>query len=249
MATIQVNSYEEIRSPSDKRKRKFYLFVYIATALAFVILLGFFIETDRNLKANGYVFSEQYAPLYALENAQVKQILAKNGDLLKEGQLILELESGHLDAEIALLEKKVAKRKDELLSKELTLLFARKKRYEIRAPFDGTLTIASFSKGQTISTTQLLGEVFGKEKIVILQVAEKDAARLTVGKVAFMTQKDGREFSGLIDSIEPGIKANETFRYKRVIVEIKLLDLEPGSSCSAKINVGKEAIIKQLFNP
>ena len=156
----------------------------------------------------GLLHAEAESTLYSPEPALVKKVWVQEGQVVKEGQLLLELVSPDLDYKIKIAEMKWAELTEQLAAQSLELQLARHnpvdsealqstlaeleglraehKKLTIRAAFNGHIRDLSESlqAGEWLAKDEVLGEVETPIHTVVAFAEEADVNRVKAGSSA-----------------------------------------------------------------
>lgn len=162
------------------------------------------------------------------------EVLAEEGDTVKKGQPLAELDKKDIEAQLRQTELKVRQARADLerSKKAYEYGFLSGMEYEnakfalenaeaalqtqqiqlenttIRAPIDGVITRRSIHEGQLISTGTPVFQIVDPDSYVInIDVAEKDLPRLKLGQTAKFSvlSLEGKEFEAKVSRINPGV--------------------------------------------
>lgn len=162
------------------------------------------------------------------------EVLAEEGDTVKKGQPLAELDKKDLEAQLRQTELKVRQARSDLerSKKAYEYGFLSGMEYEnakfalenaeaalqtqqiqlenatIRAPIDGVITRRSIHEGQLVSTGTPVFQIVDPNSYVInIEVAEKDLPRLKIGQTARFSvlSLEGKEFEARVSRINPGV--------------------------------------------
>lgn len=188
---------------------------------------------DNNLNVTGSLTANESVTLRSEVSAVVDEILFKEGQTVKKGQLLVQLNDDELQAELAKLQftkklnEDIEYRQKQLLSKEaiskeeyetaLTTLntsIAEMKvkqvqieKHKIRAPFDGIIGLRQISEGSYINPADQIATLYNINPIKVdFSIPGKYTAEVNVGdKISFTVDAYEEPFSGEIYAIEPQI--------------------------------------------
>lgn len=233
-------------------------------------------KLDNDLRVTGSLIANESVVLKPEVSGRITQINFKEGQPVRKGQLLIQLNDSEIRAEIEKLNytKKLNNdnefRQEQLLKKEaisqeeyetaLTTLNTtlaeikvqevQLQKHQIRAPFDGIAGLRSVSNGSYISSSDELVTIYSINPIKIdFSVPGKYAAEVTVGDV-IKFQIDGYEnevFEGKIFAIEPQIDPETRSISIRALSENKENKLLPGQF--AKINLTISTFEEALLIP
>jgi len=223
---------------------------------------------QTEVRAVGTLRAVQGIDLVTERAGTIEKILFHSGDVVKEGQLLLVLDSAEekaqLNAAKAALElAKQTLKRDEAQLKVKAISQAQldmdeadlkaKQAYvkqwqavvsklEIRAPFSGRLGVSNINVGQLMQVGEKIASLQNSEKMLIdFHVPQKALAVVAVGQsVALQTNTyEGKTFTGQILAIDTVVAANT----RNVLVEAELDnskgDLVPGMFAEVKIKAGQ----------
>lgn len=252
---------EEVKKPSFCKKFGFIL-ILLLVALVFIGVVGFnqFIaqkkaefaqnmpekeslvtvmqvqsqEWTPAIEAVGYVRPNQGAMLSAQINGTVNRILVKSGDVVKKGQLLVELDSSVEQASLRAMEAQLpnlqanynryrnliasnsaskaevdnAQSAYNQLVANIESLKASIKRRQIYAPFDGEAGIVKINVGQYINVGTEIVRVEDRSKMkVSFTLPQTDLERVSVGQKVTVTADAvlGQTFNAKISAIDPAV--------------------------------------------
>ena len=96
-----------------RRRRRLWIFSAVLLVIAGIVYAGIAIQVERYALAPGYVTTEEYAEVRPPGSGTVARILARSGDSVEKGQLLVQLDA---EEEQAILEE--ARRRVEKLAAE-----------------------------------------------------------------------------------------------------------------------------------
>lgn len=194
-----------------------------------------FMPLDRSVTLPALLAPVQDAPLHADVAAQVEQVLVRNGDTVRQGQILVRLASPPLAHEQALARTRAAVAQARLdriagaprelaqsmvLARELQVhqrtlqsLSEQQARLEVRAPFDGRVTDLDpdLHAGRWIDRHLELGRVVAGDRYDLrAYVPETDAWRLAQGRTAQFVPDDPAFGRVAARVVELGTLASET---------------------------------------
>jgi len=170
-----------------------------------IAIAALFIPWKSNLIVPGLFIAEAEHTFYAVEAAQVKEVMVKEGDSVATDQVIMRLESPDLDYKIRLAELKWQELKEQLSSQSLETKLARnnpkdfeelqsvvaelrgyrsiKEKLLVRATFNGRIRDLSDAivPGEWLAKDEPIGLVKNASSNVVGYVEESDLAELTIG--------------------------------------------------------------------
>lgn len=268
---------EEMKKPSFIKKFGFTLILLIV-ALIFIGAVGFnmFVEKKkaefaRNMpeqanlvnvmvverkewtpaiEAVGYVRPNQGAMLNSQVSGTVNRILVKSGDVVKKGQLLVELDSTVEQASLRAMEAQLpnvqanynrfrhlvssnSASKAELdnaqsaynqLVANIESLKASIKRRQIYAPFDGEAGIVKINVGQYINMGTEIVRVEDRSKMkVSFTLPQTDLEQISVGQKVTVTADavSGETFEAHISAIDPAVNKTTGLVDLEAVVEGK----------------------------
>ena len=188
---------------------------------------------DNNLKLTGSLLPNESVELKSEVSGVVKKIYFREGQKVKKGQLLLQLDDEEVAAEIEKLEftKKLNQdseyRQKQLLAKEaisqeeyetalttlnttladIKLLKVQLQKHQVRAPFDGIIGLRSVSEGSYLETADDIATVYNINPIKLdFSVPGKYSNEVNIAdRITFEVDASEEEFEGLIYAIEPQI--------------------------------------------
>lgn len=223
-------------------------------------------KLDNDLKVTGSLIANESVVLKPEVSGRITQINFKEGQPVRKGQLLIQLNDSEIRAEIEKLNysRKLNMdnefRQKQLLAKEaisqeeyetaLTTLNTtladikvrevQLQKHQIRAPFDGITGLRKVSNGSYISSSDELVTVYSINPIKIdFSVPGKYAAEVTPGDV-IKFEIDGYEneiFEGKIYAIEPQIDPETRSISIRALSENKEGKLLPGQFAKIKLTI------------
>ena len=202
--------------------------------------------------------------IIARVNGQLETLPVEEGDLVRQGQVLAELEKSELKLNLQEVSarrennRSIYDRSRKMLEQELTSQeLVDKSKYDfetaqtqyeraklnleyaaITAPFTGIITSRLVDRGDMIRVNTVLFKLADTEKLLIrLFVPEKDMARIQLANKARIECEmlPGRMFSGLVDMISPIVDAATGTIKVTVRVTEGTGSLKPGMFCSVYI--------------
>ena len=188
---------------------------------------------DNSLRITGSLLPNESVVLKSEVAGVVADILFEEGQKVKKGQLLIQLNDEQIKAEIAKfqfakkLNEDIEYRQKQLLAKEaiskeeyetsltvlnttiadIKVLQVQLQKHKIRAPFDGIIGLRSVSIGRYLNPSDDIATVYSINPIKLdFSVPGKYANDVNPGdKVVFKTDASETEFSGSIYATEPQI--------------------------------------------
>ncbi len=225
-------------------------------------------EINKELKLTGTIYPWEEAALAAQMAARIRKIYVKEGDFVKQGDLLVQMDDAQLtqielqyndaakDFERAEKLKREGAISDQAYDKSKVLFETLKSNYDkilentrLRAPFSGVITAKYMNDGELflMAPNQNRGVPailylmnLGELKIKI-NVPEADAYKLKTGNSVLVTSDllPNEKFSGTVSRISPVVDQNT----KTVLSEIRLINrggkLKVGSFAKVSIKFGK----------
>lgn len=223
-------------------------------------------KLDNDLKVTGSLIANESVVLKPEVSGRITQINFKEGQPVRKGQLLIQLNDSEIRAEIEKLNysKKLNEdnefRQKQLLAKEaisqeeyetaLTTLNTtladikvrevQLQKHQIRAPFDGITGLRKVSNGSYISSSDELVTVYSINPIKVdFSVPGKYAAEVNAGDV-IKFEIDGYEneiFEGKIYAVEPQIDPETRSISIRALSDNKENKLLPGQFAKIKLTI------------
>lgn len=213
-------------------------------------------EIDNNLRVTGSLVANESVTLSTEVSGVVKQIYFKEGQRVKQGQLLVQLNDDELTAEIEKLNftqklnEDIEYRQQQLLEKEaiskeeyetsLTTLNTsiaeinvkkvQIQKHKIMAPFDGVIGLRSVSKGSYLTPSDPIATLYSINPIKVdFSVPGKYTADVNVDDaISFSVEGYNHDFHGKIYAIEPQIDPQTRSIKIRAICDNKENKLLPG---------------------
>ncbi len=188
---------------------------------------------DTKINATGTTLSNEEVDLKPESSGKITELLFKEGDQVKKGDLLLRLNSADLVATFKKLElqRKLASEKEGREKKLLDIKGVSQEEYdaslnalqgvqadmeftqaqiaktELHAPFDGVIGLKSVSEGSYVSPLVKIASIQQIDPIKIdFFIPEKYAGIVSKGdKVRFKLQGEKEDYEGQIYAIEPKI--------------------------------------------
>jgi putative peptide zinc metalloprotease protein len=185
--------------PELHRKRGRAVLFTLGVAAAIIVLIGL-IPFPLRFMANGIVEPGRREVLHAGENGFVQKVMAQDGEMVHQGQIILECQSTDLEAQLAKRradrgewtarwqaavvqdqnQQQSALRYIQSLNEEIARLERRKASLTVRAPFDGRLIAPELKNmpGMYVPRGQEICIVAQMDRLVVKAVLEQQEAEL-----------------------------------------------------------------------
>lgn len=227
------------------------------------------------VNVTGTILADESVALNSEISAKVDQVFFKEGQKIKENQLLVSLNDDEIEAELEKLRftKKLNEENEyrqrrllekEAISKEeydialttlntsladIKLLEVRKSKHEIRAPFSGTIGLRQVSVGSYINPGQLITNIYKIDRVKIdFAIPGRYLTEVDVGdKIEFTVDAYEDVFEGEIYAIEPQIDPQTRSIKLRAISENTDNKLLPGQF--AKISLILEKIENAIMIP
>lgn len=144
-------------------------------------------ETFENIiEISGNISAAQSQSLQAAGSGTVQKVYVKEGDIVKKGELILELDVAEqefnlasLDFDIAQKKMNGSKREIELLEKKRAMLVQKLDDRKIVAYFDGIIASLDVSAGDYIAAKDEVGMLINRSYMTAsVEIVETDVAKL-----------------------------------------------------------------------
>lgn len=222
---------------------------------------------DNNLRATGSLLPNESVVLNAEVSGIVESIHFKEGQQVKKGQLLVQLNDDEIRAEIEKLQytkklnEDIEYRQKQLLEREaiskeeyetaLTTLNTtlsdikvrqvQLDKHQIRAPFDGIIGLRSVSVGSYLTPGDDIATLYNINPIKIdFSVPGKYSAEVNAGdKVSFTSDAYNEPFTGEIYAIEPQIDPKTRSLKIRALSDNKENKLLPGQFVSIDLTLDR----------
>jgi len=120
MADIRSTTGEKLPSTPHERRWRFWHFIVTSLFIVGVIgALGHYVSISRYAPANGYVTTTDYTEVRSATTGMIAEILVKNGDVVKKGDVLIRLDDDAERAAVAEAAGLVAKSEAELAHGEV----------------------------------------------------------------------------------------------------------------------------------
>ena len=221
----------------------------------------------EKLQATGSLDAEESVDLKPEVDGEVTSIQMTEGETVKKGDLILQIDESKQQANVAEAEadfrltEETLRRADMLLEdgtiskqehdqthaahrrSEAALKLARKRltEYTLTAPFDGILGRRYVSVGQYVSPQTILVSIYALDRMKLdFSVPERYSARVKPGQTLNLTvAAHGEEkFSGEIYLVEPEVESQTRTVQVRAYVPNADHRLKPGMFANVSLSVG-----------
>lgn len=211
---------------------------------------------DNNLNITGSLEANESVNLKSEVSGVVSAIYFKEGQTVKKGQLLLQLNDEELRAEMEKLQfsKKLNEdiefRQKQLLKKEaisreeyemalttlntsiadLRIKQVQLNKHKIRAPFDGVIGLREVSVGSYLNPSDAIANIYSINPIKVeFSIPGRYTSELNVGdKITFTVDAYEEEFKGSIYAIEPQIDPETRSIRIRAVCENREGKLLPG---------------------
>lgn len=232
-------------------------------------------EIDNDLRVTGSLLANESVTLSTEVSGVVEQIYFKEGQRVKQGQLLIQLNDDEFKAEIEKLQftqklnEDIEYRQKQLLAKEaiskeeyetaLTTLNTsiaeikvkqvQIQKHKIVAPFDGVIGLRSVSKGSYLNPADPIATLYSINPIKLdFSVPGKYTADVNTGDpISFTVDGYEERFHGKIYAIEPQIDPKTRSIKTRALCDNKENKLLPGQF--AKIALTLATFDKALMIP
>lgn len=252
----------------------------LKTALGLLALAALFLsvaEGDYRVSARTVLEGAVQRAVVAPINGYVKEALARAGDTVQEGQLLVRLEDRDLQLERlkwasereqharhyleAMAEHdrprlRVAKAQMDEAAAQLALVEEQLARTQITAPFAGVVVSGDLSQslGAPVERGQMLFQVAPLQSYrVVVEVDERDVGQVQVGQRGVLTLAavPGERLPFSVERLTPVSVASEGRNYFRVEARLEQASpwIRPGMEGVAKIEVGERKLVWIWFHP
>ena len=233
------------------------------------------VALDDNLRITGSLLANESVILRSEADGIVEKIYFNEGQRVKRGQLLVQLDNDEIAAEIEKLEhtlklnENMEYRQKQLLEREaisqeeyenaltslntiradLSLKKVQLSKRQIRAPFDGIIGLRSVSQGSYITSSVDIASLYSSDPIKIeFSVPGKYASQVNEkDKISFTIDGYSETFSGEIYAVEPQINPQTRTLQIRAMSPNKEGKLLPGQF--AKIQLTLETYENALMVP
>lgn len=220
---------------------------------------------DNNLRSTGSLMANESVTLSSEVSGVVERIYFKEGEHVKKGQLLIQLNDDEIKAEIEKLQftrklnEDIEYRQKQLLQREaisqeeyetaLTTLNTtrsdikvrqvRLDKHQIRAPFSGVIGLRSVSVGSYLNPADNIATLYSINPIKIdFSVPGKYSSQVNAGdKITFTTDAHEEVFTGQIYAIEPQIDPKTRSLKIRATSENKENKLLPGQFAKIQLTL------------
>lgn len=252
------------------------LYIISAFVLAAIIALVV-VPWDYNISGDCVVEVGERRFLFApFENATIKQVLAKEGEHVENGQVIARIDDERLQNQLQTLgtargaaehEMRVAEDRGNVAEKERQLLKMQQydlqmelvkqqiAQCELRSPIAGTVLTKDMAEleGRVVNTTARICEIASTGGMrIIVQVPEDKVSKVYAGQQAttLITTYHGEEINGEVSLVPqestPGLAGKNVF-----LVEVPLENRDgrykPGMMGKTKLHSGRRALGEVIF--
>ena len=230
---------------------------------------------DNNLRLTGSLLPNESVILRSEAAGIIENIYFKEGQPVRKGQLLVQLDNDELEAEIEKLEytkklnEDIENRQKQLLAREaisleeyetsltslntiiadLKLKQVQWRKRQIRAPFDGFIGLREISEGSYLNMADKISTLYSSNPIKIdFAVPGKYASEVNEGdKISFTVDGSDQSFMGRIYAVEPQIDPQSRTLRVRAISDNQEGKLLPGQF--AKIQLTLETYERALMIP
>lgn len=246
-------------------------------AMAAAVLFFSLAEGDYRVSARTVLEGSVQRAVVAPINGYIKEALARAGDTVQEGQLMVRLEDRDLQLERlkwasereqharhyldAMAEHdrprlRVAKAQMDEAAAQLALVEEQLARTQIAAPFAGMVVSGDLSQslGAPVERGQMLFQVAPLESYrVMVEVDERDVGQVQVGQRGVLTLAavPGERLPFAVERLTPVSVASEGRNYFRVEARLEQASpwIRPGMEGVAKIDAGERKLLWIWFHP
>ncbi|MCR4714632.1 MAG: efflux RND transporter periplasmic adaptor subunit [Treponemataceae bacterium] len=153
-------------------------------------------ETYENvIEISGNIAAANSQTLQAAGSGTVQAVYVKEGDRVKKGQVIMELDSteqqynlAKLDYDIAQKKISGSKRELELLQTQREMLVSKLDERKVVAYFDGIIAKLSVAPGDYLNAKDAVGTLIDRSYMTAsVEIVETDVAKLSIGQTVHFT--------------------------------------------------------------
>jgi membrane fusion protein (multidrug efflux system) len=230
---------------------------------------------DDNLRITGSLLANESVVIRSEVAGIVEKIYFKEGQEVKKGRLLVQIDNDELQAEIEKLEftrklnEDIEYRQKQLLAREaisqeeyetslttlntiradLKLKRVQLSKRQIRAPFDGSIGLRQISEGSYLSTADEITTLYSSNPIKVdFSIPGKYAPQVNKGdKISFTVDAHQENFTGKIYAIEPQIDPQTRTLRARALSDNEEGKLLPGQF--AKVRLTLETYENALMIP
>lgn len=199
--------------------------------------------TEITSKGSGALSYLKSMTVKAPSGGTVNKLNVENGQNVKQGEILAELENEDLELTLETNSLKLEDLNSELQTAEEKLLD-----YKIYAPFDGTFTLSDIEQGNSIKQGDILGSVANYDTMEFkIDVDELDIAKLQVGQNAqvtidALTETSDKPLKAAVTKIAvEGTSSNGVSTYPVTIQIDQNPALKGGMNANAEIVVNHKA--------
>jgi len=171
-------------TPKERRLRRVRFLVAIIIGASLILLAGFVIPVKQRVLATGYVTTDQYAEIRPPLVGTVKQIYAQSGARVKQGDVLLQLDSSEEQAILEEAKSRMQKAEDELVRREAEIMEEKKRLSE-------DIVVAHLRLSNAVSrlarSSELVEKKYVSEAALEDDVLKEKMARAELGA---LTNKD-----------------------------------------------------------
>ena len=171
-------------TPKERRLQRAHLLTAIAVGVFLIVLAGFIIPVNQRVLAAGYVTTDQYAEIRSPLVGTVKQIYVQSGARVKQGDLLLRLDSPEEQAILEEAKSRMQKAEDELVRREAEIMEEKKRLNE-------DIVVANLRLSNAVSRLARSRELV--EKKAVSEAALEDdilKEKLVRAELGTLTNKD-----------------------------------------------------------
>lgn len=171
-------------TPKESRLRRKRVLAAISFAFFFILLAGFVIPINQYVRALGYVTADQYAEIRPSRAGRVEKIFAQSGTRVKQGDLLLQLDSSEEQAVLEEAKSRAQKAEAELTRREAEIMEEKKRLIE-------DIAVVNLRLSNVVSRLERTRELFTKN--FVSEAALEDdilKEKLTRAELGTLTNKD-----------------------------------------------------------
>jgi multidrug resistance efflux pump len=168
----------------EKRLQRRRLLIIIGVVFFVILLAGFIIPVSQYVRALGYVTSDLYAEVRPSHAGRVEKIYTQSGTQVKEGDLLLQLDTSEEQAVLDEAKSRVQKAEAELVRREAEIMEEKRRLAE-------DIAVANLKLSNVVNRLERSRELFTKQ-FVTAAALEEDILKeqLARAELGTLTNKD-----------------------------------------------------------
>ena len=185
MGDFHVTAVSDMPStPKERRLRRKRVLTTVSVAFFFILLAGFIIPVNQYVRALGYVTADQYAEVRPAHAGRVEKVFVQSGARVKQGDLLVRLDSSEEQAVLEEAKSRVQKAEAELVRREAEIMEEKRRLSE-------DIAVAIMRLSNVVNRLERSKELFTKQFVTAAALEEDQLKeQLARAELGTLTNRD-----------------------------------------------------------